>query len=187
MIATARVRKLNSVAGSCFRLSRGESDPPASRLGSGGVTTVTAVSFFPFFLKCCLPPTYISSFPSSLLPPHSLIPSLPPQAQQSHVFNWDKASRRHLRLNPGALVPQRSSFCNSIPPIKTGNTSVCHQGASPETTRPEIRESSQRVEMESLRSWYFCLVSVGNSVSIVTRLPSNSLCRYHCLPTSNEM
>lgn len=172
MIATARVRKWNSAAGSCFRLSRGESDPPASRLGSAGVTTVTAVSFFPFFFKM-LPATHLY-FP----PP--LISSRTPQAKQSHVFNWDKASRRHRRLNPGALVPRRSSFCNSIPPIKTGNTSVCHQGASLETTRPEIRESSQRVEMESLRSWYFwksCLVSVGNSVSIVTRLPSNSLCQ----------
>lgn len=181
MIATTRVRKLNSVVGSCFRLSGGSR---TRRLGSGGVTTVTAVCFFPFFLNVACHPPILPH------PPHPSIPSLPPQAQQSQVFIWDKASHRHLRLNPGALVPRRSSFCNSIPRIKIGNTSVCHQGASPETTRPEIRESSQRVEMESLRSWYFCkscLASVGNSVSIVTRLPSNSPCCYHCLPTSSEM
>lgn len=187
VIATTRVRKLNSVAASCFRLSWGESDPPASRLGSGGVATVTAVSFFPiFFLNvACRPPT----LPLPSPPPP--IPSLPPLAQLSQVFIWDKASRRHRRLNAGVVVPRRSSFCNRIPPIKTGNTGVCHQGASPDTTRPEIRESSsQGGQMESLRSWCFCkscLVSVGNGVSIATRLPSNSPCCYHCLPTSTEM
>lgn len=114
-----------------------------------------------------MPATHLS-FLSPLFPssPPSFIPSLPPQAQETLVFFWDKASCRRLRLNPDALVPQCFAFWNSIPPIKTGNTGVCHQGASPENTRPEIRVIPKSGN-GNLRSWYFCkpcLVSVGNSV-----------------------
>lgn len=117
-----------------LQAQQGGVGPAGQQVGfSGSVTKVTAVLpfFFQFFFNvACLPPN---------LPP-SLIASFPSQAEQTQGSVWDEASRCFL-LDPC------SSFCNTVPPIKTGNASVCHQGASPEASVAEIRKSTQRLEM----------------------------------------
>lgn len=122
---------------------RGGVGPAGQQVGlCGGVSTVTAV-FLNLFLNGVCHPPIISPF---LRPPTPPIPPtrIPLSSLTQNKFKFSSKMRPHAAICDliWALSFLLVLSCNVILPIKTGNSHALLQGAFPETTKVQIRDSS---------------------------------------------